>query len=308
MTVHEDGADFLAKSPVFKELSKEALDAIAGEVHPLVVDRDAIILREGDPGDCLYIIRSGSVRIFRKNEEGMKLDISIKGPGETLGEMALLTGEPRSADAEALEETHLMVLSKDQLDRIMRDFPDVSKVFAREMRRWLFRDEKRLEIHAREVQKSSRMTWFDFFLVIAVSVILATIFNYSGNPNGIPLFPEFPNRNSVPAIGPAAAYDEFQRGETLFLDARPANFYQQRHIKGAVNIPLALFDIVYLMTLAKENKEKKIVVYGGTISKLYDLELADKLLLRGYEQVRFLEGGLAAWEGKGYPVAEKVKE
>ena len=308
MTVNEDLVGVLARSPVFKELSKEILEAIAGEVQSLVAPRNSTILREGDAGDCLYIIRSGSVRIFRKNEEGMKLDISIKGPGETLGEMALLTGEPRSADAEALEETHLMVLSKDKFDRIMRDFPDVSKVFAREMRRWLFTDEKRLEIHAREVQKSSRMTWFDFFLVIAVSVTLATIFNYSGNPNGIPLFPEFPKRNSVPAIGPAAAYDEFQRRETLFLDARPANFYQQRHIKGAVNIPLALFDIVYLMTLAKENKEKKIVVYGGTISKLYDLELADKLLLRGFEQVRILEGGLAAWEGKGYPVAEKVKE
>ena len=136
------------------------------------------------------------------------------------------------------------------------------------------------------------MTWFDFSLVIAVSVILATIFNYSGNPNGIPLFPKFPDRNSVPAISPAAAYDEFQRRETLILDAGPANFYQQRHIKGAVNIPLALFDIVYLMTLAKENKEKKVVVYGGTISKLYDLELADKLLLRGFEKVRILEGGM----------------
>jgi 3-mercaptopyruvate sulfurtransferase SseA len=62
------------------------------------------------------------------------------------------------------------------------------------------------------------------------------------------------------------------------------------------------------MTFAKENKEKKIIVYGGTISKLYDWELADKLLLRGYEQVRILEGGLAAWEGKGYPVDEKGKQ
>ena len=47
----------------------------------VVVPRNSIILRQGDPGDCLYIIRSGSVRIFRKNEEGMHLDISIKGPG-----------------------------------------------------------------------------------------------------------------------------------------------------------------------------------------------------------------------------------
>lgn len=307
MSVNETGAEVLAGSSVFKELPQEALEAIAGAVQPLVVSGNSIILRQGDPGECLYIIRSGSVRIFRRNEEGLHLDISIKGPGETFGEMALLTGEPRSADVETLGETHLMVLSKDQLDRIMKDFPEISKVFAREMRRWLFNDEKRLEIQAREVHKSLRITWFDYFLVVAVSVVLAVIFNAS-NPNGIPLFPGFPGRNAVPAIGPAVAWEEFRSSGTLFLDARPASFYQQRHIKGAVNVPLALFDIVYLMTFAKVDKEKKIIIYGGSISKLYDRELAEKLLLRGYEQVRILEGGLAAWEGKGYPVEQKGKE
>jgi CRP-like cAMP-binding protein/rhodanese-related sulfurtransferase len=307
MTLHEDKAEVLTRSPVFGDLPKDALDAIAGAVESLVVSRNEIILRQGDPGDCLYIIRSGSVRIFRRSEEGLRLDISIKGPGETFGEMALLTGEPRSANVETLGETHLMVLSKENLDQIMRDFPEISKMFTREMRRWLFNDEKRIEIQAREVRQSLRITWFDYFLVLAVSVILAIIFNYS-NPNGIPLFPGFPSRNAIPAIGPAAAYEEFQRRETLFLDARPAGFYQECRIQGAVNIPLALFDIVYLMAIAKEDKEKRIIVYGGTISKLYDLELANKLLLRGHEQVRILEGGLAAWEVKGYPVDVKGKQ
>ena len=62
------------------------------------------------------------------------------------------------------------------------------------------------------------------------------------------------------------------------------------------------------MTFPKEDKEKKIIIYGGTVSRLYDLELADKLLLRGYKQVKILQGGLAAWEGKGYPMEERVKE
>ena len=70
----------------------------------------------------------------------------------------------------------------------MRDFPDLSKLFAREMRRWLSIDEKRLEVQAHEVQKSLRMTWVDFVLVIAVIVVLGSIFNAS-NPNGIPIFP-----------------------------------------------------------------------------------------------------------------------
>jgi rhodanese-related sulfurtransferase len=304
MAVNQEWMEILARSPVFKELPKDALEAIAGVVQPLAVPPKTIIFKEGDPGDCLYIVLSGSVRIFRKSQEGIHLDISIKVSGETFGEMALLTGEPRSADVETIGETQLLVLSNEQLDRIMRDFPELSKIFAREMRRWLGIGEKRLEIQVQETQKSLRMTWVDFVLVIGVILILGTVFNAS-NPNGIPIFPEFPDRKSIPSVSLPAALEEFKKGETLFLDARPANFFKTGHIKGAVNAPLPLFDIVYLMTLAKEEKGKKIIVYGGTISKLYDLELAQKLILRGYEQVRILNGGLSAWEGKGYPVNEK---
>jgi rhodanese-related sulfurtransferase len=304
MAVNEEEIEFLARSQVFKGLPRDALEAIAGVVQHLTVPAKTVIFREGDPGDRLYIVRSGSVRIFRKNPAGIELDISIKGPGDTFGEMALLTGEPRSADAETIGENHLLVLSNEQLDNIMRDFPDLSKIFAREMRRWLSIDEKRLEIQAHEVQKSLRMTWVDFVLVITVIVILGSIFNAS-NPNGIPFFPKFPDRTSVPSISQAAALEELNKGKTLFLDARPANFYNKRHIKGAVNIPLQLFEFVYMMTLAKQEKSKKIIVYEETISKFYDLEVADKLLLRGHEQVRTLQGGLKAWEAKGYPVSEK---
>jgi 3-mercaptopyruvate sulfurtransferase SseA len=48
-----------------------------------------------------------------------------------------------------------------------------------------------------------------------------------------------------------------------------------------------------------------VIVYGGTFSKLYDWELADKLLLRGHKDVKVLEGGMATWEKKGYPVEEE---
>ncbi len=304
--MNQDKVDILARSPVFKELPQNVLEAIAQAVQSLVVPDHSIIFREGDPGDSLYIISSGSVRVFRKNEAGMDMDLSIKGLGETFGEMALLTGESRTADVETLQETHLMALSKEDFDRLMRDYPDIHRAFVKEMRTWLLRDEKRLEIQAQEAYKSLRMTWVDFSLIIGITLILAMVFNYS-NPNGIPLFPEFPDRKSFPTISPSALMEESLHQKTLILDASPANFYKKRHIKGAVNIPLAIFDIVYLMTFTKESKEKNIVVYGRTISKFYDLELANKLLLRGHENIRILNGGMAAWEAKGYPV-EGAKE
>jgi len=73
-------------------------------------------------------------------------------------------------------------------------------------------------------------------------------------------------------------------------------------------MPLALFDIVYMMNFAEEDKNREIIVYGRTVSKLYDLEVASKLMLRGYTNVKILEGGLSAWERSGYPVVENTKK
>jgi len=73
-------------------------------------------------------------------------------------------------------------------------------------------------------------------------------------------------------------------------------------------MPMAIFDIVYLMSFSEEEKDKEIVVYGNTLSRPYDLEIAEKLLLRGYTDVKVLEGGLAAWEANGYPVEPKVSK
>lgn len=305
MSENDSRVEILAGSRVFRDLPREALEAIARAVQPLVVQPPTTIFREGDPGDSLYIVCSGRVRIFRKGEGEVEMDLSFPGPGDSFGEMALLSGESRSADVEVMEESHLLVLSKADFDRILRDFPDTSKVFFKEMRRWLIRDEKRLEQEAREAYQASRVSWLDFLVVIGISAILAAIFNYS-NPNGIPLFPDFPDRTAMASISPTAAMEELQSGNALILDAMPENFYQKQHIKDAISMPLPLFDIVYMMTLADEDKDRKIIVYGDTISKQYDLELASKLLLRGYQNVRILEGGLAAWERLGYPVEEKT--
>jgi rhodanese-related sulfurtransferase len=82
----------------------------------------------------------------------------------------------------------------------------------------------------------------------------------------------------------------------------PASSYKKRHIKASVNMPLALFDIVYLMTFDEEDKTRKIIVYGRTISKYFDHEVANKFAVMGYPNVRVLEGTISDWKKKGYPV------
>ena len=68
-------------------------------------------------------------------------------------------------------------------------------------------------------------------------------------------------------------------------------------------MPLAIFDIMYLMSASRLTAASAIIVYGRTISSLYDLQVARKLILRGHANVKILQGGLSAWVKNGYPVA-----
>jgi len=297
----EEKTRWLSETAAFREMPREMLGEIAQVVESRVFPARTLLFKRGDPGDSFYVIQTGKVRVFRRDEEGTEITFSEMGPGKSFGEMALLTGEPRSANVETLEESRLMVLSKDQFDRVLKSHPDLSLSFIKQLSGWLKRDEQALETEAKRMAEPPRMSWFDFVLLIGISILFALVFNQS-NPNGIPLFPKTPSRETIPTVSLSAAAEEYKKGETVFVDAITSNFYEKRHIKGAINMPLALFDLVYMMAFAEEDKSRKIIVYGGTISRLYDLEVANKLVLRGYKNTRVLEGGLSEWEKKGYPV------
>jgi len=301
MTTHQDKRKRLSETAVFRDMPADMLEEIAGVVEERLVPARTPVFQRGDPGESFWVIVSGRVRVFRSDDQGVEITLSELGPGQSFGEMALLTGEARSASVETLEETQALVLTKEQFEQVLKSHPEVSLTFIKQLSGWLKRDEQALETEARRMATPPRMSWFDFVLLIGVSVLFALVFNQS-NPNGIPLFQKLPPKEATPPISLSAAAQEHQQGETLFVDARPAEFYKQKHIQGAVNMPLAIFDIVYLMSFDEQDKNKKIIVYGRTISKLFDLEVAGRLAGKGYRNTRVLEGSLRDWEKKGYPV------
>jgi CRP-like cAMP-binding protein/rhodanese-related sulfurtransferase len=301
MTDLEEKKRRLSETSAFREMPVEMLGDIAKVVEDRVFPAKTLLFKRGDPGDSFWVIQSGKVRVFRRDDQGTEITFSELGPGKSFGEMALLTGEPRSASVETLEETRLMILSKDQFDRVLKSHPDLSLSFIKQLSGWLKRDEQALEVEARRMSAPPKMSWFDFVLLIGVSVLFALVFNQN-NPNGIPLFQNLPPRDSIATISLSAAAEELRKGDAVFVDAMPANFYDKEHIKGSVNMPLPVFDLVYMMTFSDKDKAKSIIVYGRTISRFYDLEVANKLILRGYKNTRILDGGLSQWKKKGYPV------
>ena len=101
----------LKKVPLFASLSEANLQHLASLLRWKSLEKGDVLFRQGDEGTTLYVIMQGRIRISlsRRME---KMTLAILGQGEFLGEMALLDGQPRSADASALEDSHLYALNR----------------------------------------------------------------------------------------------------------------------------------------------------------------------------------------------------
>ena len=124
---------------VLGQLPQEKWDELVRAVEDLVVAPGTVIFRQGDPGDKFYLIRAGRVRVFRE-DASLGTELSVLQAGDDFGEMALFMDEPRMATVAALEETRLMVLSKEQFQSILKDFPNVTFAFVRQMSERLLRN------------------------------------------------------------------------------------------------------------------------------------------------------------------------
>ncbi len=146
----------------------------------------------------------------------------------------------------------------------------------------------------REAERIGRVSKWDFIWLLAASLLLGVLFN-ANNPNGVELIPEVMRHTTPPMISPDQAKELLKRGAVL-VDARPAAFYEQGHAEGSINMPPTLFDFIYSMRFGELDLDAPIVVYGRTISRLYDAEVAQRLRAQGHENILILE----SWAGERF--------
>jgi rhodanese-related sulfurtransferase len=112
----------------------------------------------------------------------------------------------------------------------------------------------------------------------------------------MPLLPETVFRTPAPKIDIQTLHQNITRKDVILVDARPQELFDQGHLSDAINVPAPLFDIIYAMKLGPIlEPDSAIVVYGRTISRRYDEEVAWSLLQR-HEKVLVLTDG---WHTKG---------
>ena len=128
-TVDEGQArDALRACTIFRFVDDATLALCAKELQHRRFRRAETIFHQGDPGDALHVVRSGSVRIVLPSPSGREDAILVTlGPGEFFGELAILDGRPHSATVIAAEPTETLVLRRDAFDRLLDEQPVMAR-------------------------------------------------------------------------------------------------------------------------------------------------------------------------------------
>jgi CRP/FNR family cyclic AMP-dependent transcriptional regulator len=122
----EATAELLRRVSLFSELSAEELEQVARVAVPRSYAAGSIILREGDPGDTCYIMRSGVARVVRQHADGRAITLTNLGPGEIFGELAMFDGEVRSATVEAVDDVRAVAILAGDLKRLLAVHPEIA--------------------------------------------------------------------------------------------------------------------------------------------------------------------------------------
>ena len=134
-----DVPSLLRKVSIFADLPDEIVRDLAGRMRPRTADAGSVIVSAEEPGDSLFVMASGKVKVVLYGETGREIILSILRVGEFFGEMSLLDRQPRSANVVAIEKSELLTLDREAFQTHINQHPSTAMAILAEMSRRLRR-------------------------------------------------------------------------------------------------------------------------------------------------------------------------
>lgn len=119
-------SEMLAGVPFFALLDDNERATLAERLDCEQFKAGHVVFHTGDPGDTLYVVRTGQVEIFMKNDTGDRIVLEVAGPGDFFGETSLLDGGPRTSSAVVTEDVEALVVDRGDLDEFLRLRPEAA--------------------------------------------------------------------------------------------------------------------------------------------------------------------------------------
>ncbi|MGI8996673.1 MAG: DUF1003 domain-containing protein [Pyrinomonadaceae bacterium] len=116
----------LRSVPLFASMDDETAGALRDLLRVRACAGGALLFRAGDAGDAMYLIEGGRVRIYLRDEDGEEVTLAELAHGDFFGEMSIIDGKPRSANAQVTEDARLAVLSREDFLQLVRRNPEIA--------------------------------------------------------------------------------------------------------------------------------------------------------------------------------------
>jgi len=126
-----DEREVLRTVPIFSELSDEDITSLARLALRKRYPKDTVVFFENEEGDFFFTILEGRIKVTILGDDGREVILSVLGPGDFFGEMALLDNEPRSATAIAVEESELLSLHRNDFQTVLNDNKSITSALIR---------------------------------------------------------------------------------------------------------------------------------------------------------------------------------
>jgi CRP/FNR family transcriptional regulator, cyclic AMP receptor protein len=136
--------EVLRKVPLFSGLGETDLAAFSELTRERSYPKGSVIVFEDDPGDALFLVAAGQVKVVLIAEDGREVILSVLGEGSFFGEMAVIDEEPRSAHVIAMDDSSLLVLRREDFHSRLRSSPEVASSLLKEISRRLRRADEKL--------------------------------------------------------------------------------------------------------------------------------------------------------------------
>jgi CRP/FNR family transcriptional regulator len=121
----------LTRSPLFSALDSSAADSLRQSMVEIKINKGNSIFREGEPGDKLYLVIEGKIKLSSKSPDGREAVQAVLGPGDMFGELSLFDPGPRASSAIAVTDAKCAGLSHDSLQPWLRERPEVAESLLR---------------------------------------------------------------------------------------------------------------------------------------------------------------------------------
>ncbi len=201
-------ADLLAEVPFLQLLDDNDRAALAADLDVVRFPAGQVLFNYGDPGDSLYVIRSGEVEVFFKDDTGERIVLETAKAGDVFGELSLLDGGPRTASVVATQDLEALRVDRANLDHFLQRHPSATLDLLAAMGRRLRATSEKLrhtasrnvneEIEDKRTAVQKAADWIaEFsgsisFLVLHVVIFTGWIVANTGWLPGVPVFDPFP--------------------------------------------------------------------------------------------------------------------